>query len=598
MKMMCQGCGEELETWVERCGKCGATAVLRLTPSPDRMLGRVVKGGFKIVRRIGQGGMGAVYLAEKEGLGQKVALKFLNSNLLGDAGLARRFLNEAKTYARISHPNAVTLHDFAQEDDGSLFIAMEFVDGVDLKRFMTERGRLRPVETIEIALQVADVLHHAHERGVVHRDLKPENVMVREGLRGLHVKVLDFGIARLVEEGVSRLTVQGSIAGTPRYMAPEQVEGKDVDARADVYALGVVVFEMLTAVNPFDAPVITEILRNQVVLPMPHLADVAGELDYPALDAVIQKATAKARVERYASMQAFAQDLSNALPTLSGHEVLRMGSGTSAAAEAGSSSRRRVPQGERETFAGVEPVPVEAQRVAPAEGERTLNEVPAGTQLDPVASAGTLIKEPPRSPFDGFSKTAHPHVPHAAPAAQGSSRGVMIGVIAAVGVALAGGALFIMRGGDAPAAAVADAVAVAVTKTGSPDPVQTPQTTAEPGPGAETLPADLQARQAFLAKEMLLKARAAFTSGELEETIQLAQVIPDDPLVRADAEKLQADAKDAQRRLAQGRALAARGDCVGAIKVYDALLAAYPSVKEARSGRARCRAMLPPEHTD
>ncbi len=596
MKMMCQGCGAELDTWIDRCSQCGATASLKLAPKPDRMLGRVVKGGFKIVRRLGQGGMGAVYLAEKEGLGQKVALKFLNSHLLGDTDLARRFLNEAKTYARISHQNAVTLHDFQQEEDGSLFIAMEYVDGVDLKRFMTDRGRLRPVEAIEIALQMADVLHHAHERGVIHRDLKPENVMVREGLRGLHVTVLDFGIARLIEEGVSRLTVAGSIAGTPRYMAPEQVEGKDVDARADVYALGVVVFEMLTAVNPFDATVITEVLRNQVVKPMPHLADIAPELDYGALDAVIQKATAKARVERYPNMQAFAQDLSNALPTLSGHERVRMGSGTApvvpAPADAG------VPVGSRETHAGM---------AAQADASQTVNELQAPTQLDPVGTAGTLIKAPAppsASPFDGFSKTAYPHVPGtnapvATPKGGPGSRGVIIGVVAAAALVIAAGALVMLRGGD-EAVVPKQPAPVAVTEPAQVPTPPTPPAVADAvtPPTGDALPPDLQARQQFLAQEMLLKARAAFTSGELNETIQLAQVIPDDPSVKEDAQKLEADAKDALKRLAQGRTLAARGDCVGAIKVYDALLASYPSVKEARSARARCKAMLPPESTD
>src|SRR4051812_30120726 len=192
--IICQSCGAEFASWAGSCPKCSGTQILEISGTADKMIGRTVSGGFKILRKLGQGGMGAVYMAEREGLGHKVALKFLNANLLTDADIARRFLNEAKTYARIAHPNAVTLHDFRQEEDGSLFIAMEFVEGADLKRFIAERKRLPPPEAVEIALQVADVLQNAHGKGIIHRDLKPENIMVRSGMRGIFVKVLDFGI--------------------------------------------------------------------------------------------------------------------------------------------------------------------------------------------------------------------------------------------------------------------------------------------------------------------------------------------------------------------------------------------------------------------
>jgi len=312
---ICQRCESQYETWGGACPACNGTELLKVAKPVDRMVGRLVHGRYRILRQLGQGGMGSVYLAEQEGIGQQVAMKFLNSGLSLDPDVARRFLNEAKSYARVAHPNAVTLHDFGQDEEGTLYISMEYVEGDDLKRVLANAGRLALHEATDIILQVADVLAYAHARQVVHRDLKPENIMVRQGMRGWHVKVLDFGIARICD-GATRLTVQGAVAGTPRYMPPEQAMGLDVDSRADIYAVGVVLFELLTGQQPFDGMTVTEIMQKQVNQPMPHLQDVAPDLQLPAIDAVIQKATAKKRVERYATMEAFATDLSNALPTL------------------------------------------------------------------------------------------------------------------------------------------------------------------------------------------------------------------------------------------------------------------------------------------
>lgn len=312
---ICQGCGAELPEWNGRCPACGNTETIRVAQQADPMIDRVIKGKFKLIKRLGQGGMGTVYLAEQVGLGNRLALKFLKAEFSADAEIARRFLNEAKSYARVAHPNAVALHDFGQDDDGNLFIAMELCEGVDLKRVIGERGRLGLSDAVEIVLQVADVLTSAHENGIVHRDLKPENIMVRKTRRGLHVKVLDFGIARMMDAG-TRLTMAGSIAGTPRYMSPEQVEGKDVDHRADVYSLGIVLFETLTGRQPFDGTTVAEILRRQVTEPLPHLVEFCAELDLPDLDGVVQRACAKRRDDRWPDMTAFAQALSQATPTL------------------------------------------------------------------------------------------------------------------------------------------------------------------------------------------------------------------------------------------------------------------------------------------
>ncbi len=308
-QFICQQCGVAIGQWADKCPACGSAQLFTLKPAVDPMEGRMVSGRYRILRKLGQGGMGAVYLAEQPGLGHKVALKFLNANLSQDEGIARRFLNEARSYGLVAHPNAVALHDFGQDEQGNLFISMEYVEGQDLKKLLLQEGRLAVSEAVDIALQLADVLAHAHAQQVVHRDLKPENVVVRRGLRGYHAKVLDFGIARILGDGATRVTVQGLVAGTPNYMAPEQVEGKEVDARVDIYALGLVLFELLTGQVAIGGTSVAEVLNKQFRQPTPSLAEVVPELNVPALDAIIQKATAKSLEARYASMEAFAADL-------------------------------------------------------------------------------------------------------------------------------------------------------------------------------------------------------------------------------------------------------------------------------------------------
>src|SRR4051812_19546200 len=175
---ICQGCGSEHSSWSGKCPHCGVSETIQLKQSTDRMIDKVVKGRYKIVRKLGQGGMGAVYLAEQLGIGHRVALKFLKAEFSTDTEICRRFLNEAKSYGIVAHPNAVTLHDFGQDEEGNLFIAMEYCEGVDLKKVLQEQKRLPLAEAIDITLQVADVLGNAHTKGVVHRDLKPENIML------------------------------------------------------------------------------------------------------------------------------------------------------------------------------------------------------------------------------------------------------------------------------------------------------------------------------------------------------------------------------------------------------------------------------------
>ena len=220
----------------------GATA-------PDGNLGRRLIEQYVLVEKIGEGGMGAVYLADQPTMGRRAVVKLLHPALSRDPQVAARFNLEARAAAALNHPHIVTVYNYGAFADGVLYLAMEHLDGRDLERAIEESGRMSPTRAVHVARQICDALGEAHARGVVHRDLKPSNVMlVTRGRDDEFVKVLDFGIAKV--RGVA-LTATGMIFGTPEYMSPEQLRGGALDGRSDLYALGVVLFEMLSGRLPF-----------------------------------------------------------------------------------------------------------------------------------------------------------------------------------------------------------------------------------------------------------------------------------------------------------------------------------------------------------
>jgi serine/threonine-protein kinase len=219
----------------------------------DAHLAASLSRRFRLVRRLGAGAMGAVFLAEQIAVGNRpVALKVLNRKLLDDPDFLLRFQNEAASTGRIHHANVVTIYESGQADDGTPYIAMEFLEGESLREALTRRGALPVTEVAEILQQAARGLNAAHKLGIIHRDLKPDNIFLTRGDENeLIVKVVDFGIAKLRES--STHTQTGMVLGTPAYMSFEQASGMrsdELDARSDVYSLGVVVYEMLTGRGP------------------------------------------------------------------------------------------------------------------------------------------------------------------------------------------------------------------------------------------------------------------------------------------------------------------------------------------------------------
>lgn len=249
--------------------------------------------------------MGLVFLAEQVGVGNKLAIKFLDPAPNNDESHIARFLREAKVGLLVQHPGAVQILDLGRDESLRLFLCFELADGEDLRAILNREGRIRFSEARSIAIQVAQVLAFAHDKGIVHRDVKPENIRIRRDIAGPHVKVLDFGIARLVKETGLRLTGEGMMTGTPRYMAPEHIRDEPIDGRVDQYALGLMFFEMLTGAAGTQGKNVAQILKHQLESPVPPLGSVDSALRNSVVDAFIAQACAKTRALRFANMTEF-----------------------------------------------------------------------------------------------------------------------------------------------------------------------------------------------------------------------------------------------------------------------------------------------------
>jgi len=266
-------------------------------------VGDVIGGKYRIVRLIGDGGMGTVYEAHHEFLETNVALKFLHSDLAKRAGLGSRFLQEARVSARIRSPHVTHVTDVDQTADGSPYLVMELLHGEPLQQAMDRHGRLPPGQAVDFAVQILSGLEAAHAIGVVHRDLKPDNVFIVPGTGGPLLKLIDFGIAKLraSTEFQKGLTRAGVVMGTPEYMAPEQLfAAENVDHRADLYSLGVILFEMLAGRRPADGDDVEAIVAAVVSGNVRHLADLEPGLDQ-ALVAIVERALRPDREARFGS---------------------------------------------------------------------------------------------------------------------------------------------------------------------------------------------------------------------------------------------------------------------------------------------------------
>lgn len=272
------------------------------------MIGETLLERYQVLAELGEGGMGVVYRAVDE-RGQPVAIKRLHASVAASPELNARFQREAAAQAMLSHPNIAALHAVGVTDEGGMFFVMELIDGHDLATEL-EHGPLAPARALALARQLLSGLHHAHQYGLVHRDLKPENILLARSPEqaGEQVKIIDFGLVKMLDDVLGpaecqRLTRTGMVFGTPDYMAPEQILAEAVDVRTDLYAVGIVLFEMLTGQRPFEFEEVTDLWRAHINSPPPSLASINPSLAALGsdLEAIVQTLLAKLPDQRFGS---------------------------------------------------------------------------------------------------------------------------------------------------------------------------------------------------------------------------------------------------------------------------------------------------------
>jgi len=298
------------------CPSCGFP-IGKVAQNPDDpLIGRTLPGGYLIIELVGIGGMGRVYRAEQTNLGRTVAVKIIHPHLVGEENAAARFITEARAASRLNHPNSVGIIDFGKSTDGQLYLVMEFLRGRDLARVIYEDGALPFRRIVDVLRQTLAALAEAHSENIIHRDLKPENIIlepVRSG--GDFVKVVDFGLAKMrVEAQQPNITSPGIVCGTPEYMSPEQARGDPLDARSDLYGVGVILFQLLTGHLPFEAESPTQVVLAHLTQPPPDPREMAPERQIPKpLVDLVFKALAKETKDRFQDADEFSAALGHAL---------------------------------------------------------------------------------------------------------------------------------------------------------------------------------------------------------------------------------------------------------------------------------------------
>ncbi|HEY1833297.1 MAG TPA: Stk1 family PASTA domain-containing Ser/Thr kinase [Solirubrobacteraceae bacterium] len=323
----------------------------------------IIDGRYRVVSRLGSGGMAEVYLARDELLGREVAVKVLHQHFAEDQEFVERFRREASSAAGLSHPNIVAIFDRG-EWNGTYYIAMEYVDGRSLKALVREHGALEPSAALEIVIQILRAARFAHRRGVIHRDLKPHNVLLDDEGRA---RVTDFGIARA---GASDMTMTGSIMGTAQYLSPEQAQGFAVSATSDIYSVGVILYELLTGVVPFEGETAVAIAFKQVSA-VPTPPSTLNPALPASLDAVVLRALAKDPAERYADAEELIAALEAERASLAGQ----------------AQAQAPAPVLTRTHGAGEDPAVAAPAAAFPPTGSMLLHAPPLGPEEEAIASA-------------------------------------------------------------------------------------------------------------------------------------------------------------------------------------------------------------------
>ncbi len=304
----CPKCGEEYTDATTLCPSDGVA----LETTTDELLGQTLAGKYRIDEKLSEGGMGTVYKGTHVLMDKTVAVKVLRPSLAADEKIVARFSREARAASRISHPHAISVTDFGEDENGIVFLVMEYLEGETLKDIIRREGPLPLPRVVEIIKQVGEALNAAHQQGVVHRDLKSDNIMLLQAVGTDYAKVLDFGIAKIKErEGDydPGLTAPDLVIGTPQYMSPEQCsQAPGIDARSDIYSLGVIIYEMFVGHVPFTGASPTEIMMKHLQQPAPSVLKERSDLP-AAVGRVVERALEKQPQSRYPSANDLVEDL-------------------------------------------------------------------------------------------------------------------------------------------------------------------------------------------------------------------------------------------------------------------------------------------------
>ena len=447
----------------------------------DPLIGRTINDRFKITRLIARGGMGKVYLAEQAPLGRLCAVKVLNPSYNGNAEpeFHKRFFLEASVTSRLSHPNTVTIFDYGVTDDDYYFMAMEYLEGQTLYQAIRKDGFIVEERAVNIVSQICRGLREAHAIGVIHRDLKPANIfLVRHGDEPDFVKILDFGLVKnVLEKAEDQITQTGLFMGSPKYMAPEQIHGAAVDARTDIYSLGIVLCEMLTGRVPFDRATSVSILMAHVSESPPALADLKPDIVASIeVEDIVRRCLAKNPQDRYTSMD----DLLMALRVAAG---VSMTGQVSAFPLAFSAERKRA------AASGSQPVVLRSGPLGQVNASGGIPVHVTGSVQVPVAptSAGGQSQTP-------MSLTSDDMPPAIFPRRSRLSLPITLAVAAAVGGL---GGLVAYKISTAPPRVAAGPVLMP-SASQAPAPTSAPEASAAPSSVASVAPREPDNRQAML----------------------------------------------------------------------------------------------------
>jgi eukaryotic-like serine/threonine-protein kinase len=310
----CPQCGERFEGATRFCPNDGTPLV---ADSSD-LVGKLVGGRYQVLKRLGEGGMGQVYLAEHVRMKRKSAIKIMRPALLHEPEALQRFTREAENASKISHVNVASIFDFGETDEGLVYLAMEYIEGESLAAALAREKALHPLAAADIVAQAADALQAAHDLGILHRDFKPDNLMLTRRSDGTYlVKLVDFGIARTMERGTQQVTRTGFAVGTPEFMSPEQFSGDVLDGRSDQYSLALVAFVVLTGHEAFGGSVSKESLIARLTSRPRRLDEVRRDLEWPPqLQDIFDKALAPDPSDRFDRVADFGAQLADAIGSM------------------------------------------------------------------------------------------------------------------------------------------------------------------------------------------------------------------------------------------------------------------------------------------